>query len=71
MSAFVSFELRPVSSNTKRSRLLETRISILGELVNLNSRSRLYVPVWKKSTSTSFSFEAQMSLLIGTPIPFA
>jgi len=51
--------------------LLEINISIEGELVSTNSLFLSYSPVWKKSYSTLFSLEAQISLPIGTPIFFA
>ncbi len=48
--------------------MLDTSMSIEGDMVFLNSRSRLYMPVFMNSVRTLFSLDAQMRLLTGSPI---
>ncbi len=42
--------------------MLETRMSMDGDVVRINSRFLSYVPVWKKSYRTLLSLDAQISL---------
>ena len=61
----------PDSSNSSRSRLLEIKMSMEGDIVLKNSRRLSYFPVRMKSVRTLFLLDAQMSLPTGSPMRFA
>ena len=61
----------PVMKYRRRSRLLDTRMSMLGLFVRWKARRLSYTPLLMKSVRTLFSFEAHRKRSTGSPICLA
>ena len=70
ISFLVSNESLLLASNNNLSKFDEIKISIDGDSVSISSLLLSYIPVFRKSVNTLFSFDEHINFPIGSPIFF-